>query len=193
MTLGAPFLARGETRILLSADRSKVFEKDFNDGLGMQVSGAGFDWPMCPRKDGGLEDLSRFSAEEASGGLTAHRMNPGGGSCVLCGVVPAAPARVWVLLATQGFPVAGGMRREPPASGCALDGTGLALGMDFGVSPLVETRREMVERGRMFDTPCFRWAGALGSVTGGYCAFLRAADALPGGLGWDGAGEVELS
>jgi hypothetical protein len=47
VTLGAPFLERGNTRFLVSATRSKVYERPFNDGLGMQVAGAEFDWPLC--------------------------------------------------------------------------------------------------------------------------------------------------
>ena len=33
-------------------------------------------------------------------------------------------------------------------------------GMEFGVSPFPETRREMIERGSLFGVPTFRWIPA---------------------------------
>lgn len=63
VTLGAPFLERGVTRFLLSADKSRVFENNFNDGLGQQLPGADFRWPLCPRKDGGTDNLTTFTTE----------------------------------------------------------------------------------------------------------------------------------
>ena len=41
-------------------------------------------------------------------------------------------------------------------------------GMEFGASPFPETRRQMIERGRMFDEPTYRWIPARSSVTASY-------------------------
>ena len=40
------------------------------------------------------------------------------------------------------------------------NGETLAMGMEFGASPMPETRREMVERGGLFGAPGFRWIPA---------------------------------
>jgi hypothetical protein len=42
--------------------------------------------------------------------------------------------------------------------------------MEFGVSPFPETRRQMIERGTMFDTPCYRWIAAKGRLVARYYA-----------------------
>jgi hypothetical protein len=51
--------------------------------------------------------------------------------------------------------------------------------MEFGVSPFPETRRDMIERGRLFDTPAFRWIPARTAIEVEYCATLFPADAVP--------------
>ena len=52
-------------------------------------------------------------------------------------------------------------------------------GLEFGVSPMPETRRQMIERGRLFDTPAFRWIPARLRVEVEYVAVLRRAERLP--------------
>ena len=56
--------------------------------------------------------------------------------------------------------------------------------MEFGVSPFPETGRAMIERGRLFDTPGFRWipAGVAGQRRIFLC--LRGTDAIPETLEW---------
>ena len=56
--------------------------------------------------------------------------------------------------------------------------------MEFGVSPFPESRRRMVERGRMFDTPTFRWLPARATINVEYCALTRTVDAIPESLEW---------
>ena len=56
--------------------------------------------------------------------------------------------------------------------------------MEFGVSPFPESRRRMVERGRLFDTPVFRWLPARTSLEAEYCAVTRTVDTIPESLEW---------
>jgi hypothetical protein len=51
--------------------------------------------------------------------------------------------------------------------------------MEFGVSPFPESRREMIDRGRLFETPTFRWVPAASRVSVEYWIVSRAADAIP--------------
>jgi hypothetical protein len=55
--------------------------------------------------------------------------------------------------------------------------------MEFGVSPMPETRREMIGRGRMFGTSTFRWIPAHSRVDVQYWAILKPADTIPETLG----------
>jgi hypothetical protein len=51
--------------------------------------------------------------------------------------------------------------------------------MEFGVSPMPETRRGMIDRGRLFGAPGYRWIPAQTSVRVEYSAFITTADAIP--------------
>ncbi len=60
----------------------------------------------------------------------------------------------------------------------------LTRGMEFGVSPFPESRREMIERGPLFGTPTFRWIPARGRVAVEYWVILQTAGAPPEQLDW---------
>ncbi len=55
----------------------------------------------------------------------------------------------------------------------------VACGMEFGASPMPETRREMIDRGRLFDAPTFRWIPAKARVEVVYWAIACDADVVP--------------
>ena len=73
------------------------------------------------------------------------------------------------------------LRSAPPWNGQAL-----TCGMEFGVSPFPESRREMVTRGRLFETPTFRWIAAKERLQAKYCAFITRATSMPESVVWDG-------
>src|SRR5207244_13368190 len=53
-------------------------------------------------------------------------------------------------------------------------GVALTRGLEFGVSPFPETRRQMIDRGRLFDQATYRWVPARGRVQAAYRIVLRA-------------------
>jgi hypothetical protein len=57
-------------------------------------------------------------------------------------------------------------------------------GMEFGVSPFPETRRQMIDRGSLFEVPTYRWIPALGGVEVEYWIVARSARAVPEQLEW---------
>jgi hypothetical protein len=59
------------------------------------------------------------------------------------------------------------------------NGEALTRGMEFGVSPFPESRREMVQRQRLFGVPTYRWLPALARLTAEYAIVCRKADAIP--------------
>ena len=62
------------------------------------------------------------------------------------------------------------------------NGETLTRGMEFGVSPFPESRREMVERQQMFGVRTYRWLPARGRVTVEYAIVCRRSDAIPDNL-----------
>lgn len=193
VTLGAPFLEKGKTRFLLTADKSRVIESAFNNGLGMQKNGADFEWPLCPLRDGTQDDLSVMTEQAVSAGFTAHRMDTSAEHVSFVAWSPTHRLLIGYVWKREDYPWLARWEENHLRTWAPWDGKGFALGMEFGVSPMVENRRDMVARGKMFDTPTFLWLGAKSRKETAYCAFVRTADALPTAVHWDGEAKVDLS
>ncbi len=192
VTLGAPFLERGKTQFRISGTRSKVIGESFNDGLGTQPPNAEFDWPNCPLKDGTTSDLRCFPDTAVSGGFTAHLMNPTAKHAWFSAWSPATKVLLAYVWSRADFPwlsrwEENHLRTQPPWNGQAL-----TCGMEFGVSPFVDSRRAMVDRGTLFGAPGFRWLPARTRVSVSYCAYLTARDRIPERITWDGINQPEL-
>ena len=64
------------------------------------------------------------------------------------------------------------------------NGRTLTRGMEFGVSPMPETREAMVQRGTLFGVPTFRRIASGESVAVEYYALLQRAQAIPESIAW---------
>jgi hypothetical protein len=58
--------------------------------------------------------------------------------------------------------------------------------MEFGVSPVPESRRAMIERGSMFGVPAYRWIPARKTLSVEYWAVTMEAEAVPDSVEWPG-------
>jgi len=190
VTLGSPFLQPGLTQFLVTCDRSQVIDASFNQGLGNQLPGKIFDWPMCPMRDGSIEDLRVQTAAPASAGFTAHRMNSDASCASFAAWSPTHRLVVGYAWKPNDFPWLSRWEENHLRPWKPWNRQGYALGMEFGVSPFVKDRRSMVELGPLFNTPTCLWLGAREQRTVEYVAFLRHASSLPATVEWDGEAKV---
>jgi hypothetical protein len=182
VTLGPPFLERGTTEFRASAGRSMVFQAQFGPSDYLQP-GAEFEWPLAPRLDGGEADLRVFTNAPHSSAYTAHLMRADD-HAFFVGFSPRSRLAFGYVWRRADFPWLGiweenASRPQPPWNGQAL-----TRGMEFGVSPFPETRREMIDRRRLFDAPTFRWIPAASRVSVEYWILATSADAVPEALAW---------
>lgn len=182
VTLGPPFLDNGTTEFRASATRSKVFERPFG-AADYLTPGAVFDWPHAPRDDGGTEDLRAFNASLKSGAYTTHLMDPNQPDAFFVAYSPLSRVAFGYVWRQREFPWMGiweenRSRQQPPWNGRTI-----TRGMEFGVSPFPETRREMIERGELFGVPGYRWIPARTRVEVDYWIVCRDADRVPERLG----------
>ncbi|MBL8232659.1 MAG: hypothetical protein JNL98_29440 [Bryobacterales bacterium] len=185
-TLGAPFVERGKTALRASATKSRVYEADFAGEFGFMQPGADFHWPHAPLKNGGTRDLRQYTSAAASGGLTTHLMDPAREQAfvlawhpdtkVLCGYVWQRADFPWLAIWEENH----GRKVAP------WNGDTLTWGLEFGVNPMPEPRRQMIERGSMFGVPGYRWIPAKSKAVVRYCAFVTNAAAIPEQVTWDG-------
>jgi hypothetical protein len=178
VTLGPPFLERGATQLQMTATRSKTFESDFGPAMDL-LPGAEFDWPRAPAKTGPARDLRVFNPAAASGGYTAHLMDPERHQASFVAFSPSLKVAVSYVWRRSDFPWLGlweenHSRPQPPWNGQTL-----TWGLEFGVSPFPESRRAMTERGRLFGVPGFRWLPARARLEAEYRATVRPATRMP--------------
>jgi hypothetical protein len=183
VTLGPPFLEKGTTGFRASATRSLSHPTPFgaDDAI---VADATFDWPHAPAGTGGPIDLRTLTGTPRSSAYTAHLMEPASREAYFVAWSPAARLAFGYVWRPTDFPWLGiweenGSRTVPPWNGIAL-----TRGMEFGVSPFPETRRAMIERGRLFGVPTYRWLPARASLDVEYWAVTQAADLIPEQLQW---------
>lgn len=173
VTLGPPFLAPGRTRFDLPATRSKVYETDFAEGKGRMQIGAEFDWPWCPVTKGEPIDLRVASGEPVSAGYTAHLLDPGREEAWFTAYNPDLEVEFGYRWRRADFPWLGIWEENHARGHPPWNGRTLTRGMEFGVSPMPESRRQMVERGSLFGVPGYRWIPARSRVTVEYRAWIR--------------------
>lgn len=178
VTLGPPFLENGVTRFRASATRSKVLETTFGAADYLK-SAALFEWPHGPRLDGGTEDLRTFTARHRSGAYTAHLMDPNEPDAYFVAFSPGARLSFGYVWTQKDFQWMGIWEENRSRPHPPWNGRTVTRGMEFGVSPFPESRRAMIERGRLFDVPAFRWIPARTRVTVEYWILCRSADRIP--------------
>lgn len=182
VTLGPPFLD-DRTEFRASATRGQVVDGMFGPADYL-AAGAAFTWPHAPRADGGTHDLRRFPGGSRSSAYTAQLMDPGADHAWFVAYAPASRLAFGYVWRRADFPWMGIWEENRARPAAPWNGQAITRGMEFGVSPFAETRRQMIERGPLFGTPTFRWIPAGGRIAVEYWAFLRNAPSIPERLEW---------
>lgn len=174
VSLGPPFLVVGETRLLIHAKRSRVFEGMGFDSGGL-VNGADFEWPEAPRIMGGTSDLSRFACNHRSASFTAHLHDTSVNRVCFEAYSPQYQIAFGYRWSPKDFPWIGIWEENKSRTAAPWNRQTVACGMEFGVSPFPETNDQMLKRGQLFGVPISRTLGPGEEVSVEYSAFfLRA-------------------
>jgi hypothetical protein len=176
VTLGPPFLEKGLTEFRASATRSKVYEAAFGDTY---EAGVRFDWPNAPRNGGGAIDLRVFTDAAVSAGYTTHLMDPAREEAFFLAFSPRTRVVFGYAWRQSDFPWLGIWEENHSRQGPPWNGRTMTRGMEFGVSPMPETRRKMIGRGALFGVPGYRWIPARSRVRVEYRAFIGQSEGIP--------------
>jgi hypothetical protein len=185
VTLGPPFLEKGVTEFRASAARSRVFEQAFGTGDCLSV-GASFTWPTAPRADGGEVDLRRFTDAPRSSAYSAHLMDERREHAFFVAFHPATRLAFGYIWKRADFPWMGIWEENGSRANSPWNAQTIARGMEFGVSPMPESRRDMIDRGLLFDAPTYRWLPANGRLAVEYWVVMTGGDTIPERLDWPG-------
>ncbi len=179
VTLGPPFIEPGVTQFRASATKSKVSESDFTAGKGYMKIGAEFDWPDVPHLHGGTVDMRTFSALPVSGAFSTHLMDPQRERAFFLAWSPKSQVLIGYVWNRADFPWLGIWEENRCRTAPPWNGRTLTRGLEFGVSPMPESRRQMIERGSLFGVPAYRWLPARRTLRAEYRAFITTAAAIP--------------
>jgi hypothetical protein len=185
VTLGTPFLEKGRTEFRASATRSKVVEHAFGPADYL-ATGAEFEWPHAPRSGGGTADLRMYTNADVSGAYTAHLMNPQHEDAFFVAFSPGAQLAFGYVWRQADFPWLGIWEENRSRRNLPWSGRAQTRGMEFGVSPFAESRRQMIDRGRMFGVPTYRWIPARTRVEVEYWIVAQHTSRAPAVLEWPG-------
>ena len=165
-TIGSPFLEPNATVVDLPATRSKTRPySPSKAGLPHRLaSDKDFVWPMALGVDGKLVDLRAAPSETDSGDHTASLLDATRKNVyvtmlnsrrrLLLGYVFKASDYPWV----QNW-------ENYPSNGK------LARGLEFSTLPYDMPRRLVIEEGKMFGAPLYRWLPAKGKLTARFLMF----------------------
>jgi hypothetical protein len=166
VTLGPPFIVPGKTQFDIPATKSKTLE------------GVEFEWPHAPGSRGAKIDLRTYPDAAVSGGYTAHLLDPAREDAYFASWSPESKVVVGYRWRRADFPWIGIWEENHSRHSLPWNGQTVTCGLEFGVSPMPETRRAMIERGSMFGVPAYVWVPARRSIRVEYSAFVRTADGL---------------
>lgn len=186
VTLGPPFLDPLRTEFRASMTRSMVYEADVGSDAYLRL-GQTFDWPSAPRSDGTVADLRKMHGQTPASGFTTHLADVSAEHAFFVAFSPRHRLAFGYVWNRADFPWMGMWeencsRQTPPWSGREI-----TRGMEFGVSPFPEARREMVRRGKLFEVPTYGWLPANSNLATEYWIVSQDADAIPEHLSWPDA------
>ena len=191
-TLGPPFIERGRTEFRASATRSRVMEGDYGQPGAYQKPGADFDWPHVPNIDGGHTDLRLYNPTPVSAGFTAHLLDPRREHAYFVAFSPASRLAFGYVWRRADFPWLGNWEENYSRPLPPWNSRTLTRGLEFGVSPISESRRKMLDRNRLFGVPCYRWIPAKTTLRVAYWAMLAPAERVPEALTWAREDQVQF-
>jgi hypothetical protein len=181
VTLGPPFLELGATQFRATATRSKVYEQP-SGAHDYLTPGAEFDWPIAPLAPWGPADLRVLKAREHSCAFTTHLMDPAREDAHFVAFSPTHRLAFGYFWKRADFPWLGIWEENHSRTSPPWNGNTLTRGMEFGVSPIPESRRAMIDRGSLFGVPAYRWLSAKGRLEAEYWAVAQSATEVPEAL-----------
>ena len=134
---------------------------------------------MAPRSDAGFTDLREFTRAPSSSAFTTHLMDPQREDASFVALHPGLGLAFGYIWKRADFPWVGIWEENHSRSNPPWNGKTLTRGMEFGVSPMPESRRQMIDRGSLFGVPAYRWLSARSRLEVQYRAFAVRTDFWP--------------
>ena len=178
VTLGPPYLHPATTEFRMTGDRAATLSGELG-APGYLAPGKLFAWPYAPLAQGGMLDARSMKAEAPASSYLAVRMVPQGIHASWTAWSPDSKLAISYVWRRSDFPWLGLWEENGARTFSPWNSGEVARGLEFGTSPFPESRRAMVERGRLLDTPCYGWLPALATLHVEYWIRTAVTSAIP--------------
>jgi len=173
VTLGPPFLAEDEVTVSLPGTNGMTFPHGYDEGKALLQSGQAFTWPHAPKKPAGTVDLTLPLSRNGFGYVAAVLLDPQAD----WGFIAAVNRRLQLLIVycfrRVDFPWVALWEENRAIEAVPWRGETVALGLEFGTTPLPVSRREnFTAVGPLFGVPTVACVPARGQMTVSYIALL---------------------
>ncbi len=165
-TIGSPYLEPNSTVIDMPAVRSKTRPyKPATNGLPHRLeSDREFVWPLAPGLDGKPVNLRAAPSEPNSGDHTASLLDPARKTVFVTMLNFRRHLLLGYVFKASDYPWVQNWESYPPNGK-------LARGLEFSTLPYDLPRRLVVEEGKMFGAPLYRWLPARSKITAKFLMF----------------------
>lgn len=122
--------------------------------------------------------MPSVKSEVLSAGFTTHLMDPAQDRAFFLAFSPQSKIVFGYMWARSDFPWLGIWEENRGLEHPPWNRRTVTRGMEFGVSPFPESRRQMLERKEMFGVPAYRWIPAKSTLRAEYYAFIAPAESI---------------
>ena len=178
VTLSPPFLDPRTTEFRMTGDRAMSIESEMGATAYLAL-GRRFAWPHAPMANGDSIDLRRMKPDAPASSFVALRMIPESENASWTAWSPEYKLAISYVWKRENFPWLGIWEENCARDFSPWNSAAVARGMEFGTSPFAESRRQMVERGKLFDTPAYKWLPARQRMEATYWIRTAIADHIP--------------
>jgi len=184
VTFGDPFVEPGKTVLDMPATKGEVRGAA---SAAMSLRPGPLEWPFGLAPDGRRVELRTMQSQPRAGLYAAFLMDQQRPLSYFTMYHPDYRVLIGYLWRTQDFPWVGDWQENRRATQPPWNGKVIARGIEFGTTPFGGPMRRVVEEGRLYGVPLYRWIGGNRSLTVRYLAFLTEIPA-----GFRGVAAVEL-
>jgi len=169
VTFGPPFLT-AQTHFDIPARRALVYPTELGaDSL--LVAGREFVWPDAPARRGNTLDWRRPPAAKRATDYTALLFETPGDFAWFTAINPRLDLAVGYLFRRTDFPWIGVWDEKYARVAPPWKRRTWARGLEFSTTPLPMSRRAVIDMGKLFGVPTFRWVEAKGEITAPFVVY----------------------
>ena len=167
VTLGPPFMDRGKTQFHANGGYVGSLPGGSDPGSGKVLDRVG------------PQFKETLTSATGQGGFRSYMMNKTDADSFFIAWSPAVETALAYCWKRSDFPWIGIWDENNFRDFKPWNSRTLSRGLEFGVSPFAESRKEMIERGKLMDTPAYAWIPAKGKLTAEYFATTIKTSKMP--------------